>query len=96
MNNEGKNGIDSSKKDEQKDKKKKEEDEEKSSEPPPVGLFELFRFSTPLDTFLIIFGLTIAFSCGSCMPILCILFGDTLQSFVDATTIQQFNMTHMA
>ena len=43
-----------------------------------LHLFQ-FRFSTPLDTFLIIFGVTLAFSCGSAMPILCILFGDTLQ-----------------
>ena len=38
-----------------------------------------FKFSTPLDTFLIIFGISLAFSMGSAMPILCILFGDTLQ-----------------
>ena len=40
-----------------------------------------FKFSTPLDTFLIIFGLSMALACGSSMPILCILFGDTLQVF---------------
>lgn len=40
-----------------------------------------FKFSTPLDAFLVIFGLTVAFGCGSSMPLLCITFGDTLQSF---------------
>ena len=40
-----------------------------------------FKFSTPLDAFLIIFGLSMALACGSSMPILCILFGDTLQVF---------------
>jgi len=72
------------------------EDKEKKSEVPPVGLIELFKFATPLDVFLIIFGVTLAFCCGSCMPILCILFGDTLQSFVDDTkvkTIQSLNLT---
>merc|ERR1712226_1561912 len=68
------------------DKEKKEEKEEKDEEegppaPPPVGLIELFKFSTPLDAFLVIFGLTVAFGCGSSMPLLCITFGDTLQSF---------------
>ena len=38
-----------------------------------------FKFSTPLDAFLVIFGLTVAFGCGSSMPLLCITFGDTLQ-----------------
>merc|ERR1719483_1975780 len=70
-----------------------EEEEKGPSNPPPVGLIELFKFSTPLDTFLIIFGLTLAFSCGSAMPILCILFGDTLQSFVDDETIKALNQT---
>jgi len=68
------------------DKGKKEDEKEKEAEegppvPPPVGLIELFKFSTPLDAFLVIFGLTVAFGCGSSMPLLCITFGDTLQSF---------------
>ena len=52
-----------------------------------------FKFSTPLDAFLIIFGVTLAFGCGSAMPILCILFGDTLQAFVDDTTVKAINQT---
>merc|ERR1711892_975761 len=75
-----------------KDKDDKEENEE-SSDSPPVGLIELFKFSTPLDAFLIIFGVTLAFGCGSAMPILCILFGDTLQAFVDDTTVKAINQT---
>merc|ERR1740123_2769727 len=68
------------------DKEKKEETKEKKEEEgppalPPVGLIKLFKFSTPLDAFLVIFGLTVAFGCGSSMPLLCITFGDTLQSF---------------
>jgi len=68
------------------EKEKKEDEKEKEEEegppvPPPVGLIELFKFSTPLDAFLVIFGLTVAFGCGSSMPLLCITFGDTLQSF---------------
>ena len=91
----------------EKDKDDKEEKEE-SSDSPPVGLIELviiqifisthpmifqFKFSTPLDAFLIIFGVTLAFGCGSAMPILCILFGDTLQAFVDDTTVKAINQT---
>jgi len=62
--------------------KGKEETKAEPPGPPPIGLIELFKFSTPLDAFLIIFGLSMALACGSSMPILCILFGDTLQSFV--------------
>ena len=38
-----------------------------------------FKYATPLDTFLIIFGLLVSLAMGAAMPILCILFGDTLQ-----------------
>ena len=80
---------------EKKEDDKEKEEEEGPPVPPPVGLFELvsfiwllksqpmfqfqFKFSTPLDAFLVIFGLTVAFGCGSSMPLLCITFGDTLQ-----------------
>ena len=75
-------------------KEGKEETKSEPPGPPPIGLIELvrfafsfsfdkktlqFKFSTPLDAFLIIFGLGMALACGSSMPILCILFGDTLQ-----------------
>ena len=53
--------------------------------PSHVGSFQ-FKFSTGLDKFLIIFGLLVAFSMGVSMPILCILFGDTLQ--VSTCTLQ--------
>ena len=38
-----------------------------------------FKFASPMDTFLIVVALTIAFGCGSFIPIFTILFGDTLQ-----------------
>ena len=41
--------------------------------------FFQFKFASPLDTFLIVVALTIAFGCGSFIPIFTILFGDTLQ-----------------
>merc|ERR1719507_1375897 len=77
-----KKNEDVSKMDEKKKEEKKEKEEEEGPPvPPPVGLIELFKFSTPLDAFLVIFGLTVAFRCRSSMPLLCITFGDTLQSF---------------
>ena len=38
-----------------------------------------FKYAKPLDVFLIVFGLVLAFGSGSAMPIMCIMFGDTLQ-----------------
>ena len=77
---------------EEKEEGDKKEDE--SDPTPSVGLFELvkqmkvaaclknifqFKFASPMDTFLIVVALTIAFGCGSFIPIFTILFGDTLQ-----------------
>ena len=45
----------------------------------PSQILFQFKFASPLDTFLIVVALTIAFGCGSFIPIFTILFGDTLQ-----------------
>ena len=70
-----------SKENKSKNEKKKDEGEDNTEEPeiPPVGVIEVFKFATPLDAFLIIIGILISFIMGIAMPILCILFGDTLQ-----------------
>ena len=70
-----------SKQDKSKDESKNNDEKDKKEEPeiPPVGVIELFKFATPLDTFLIIFGILVSFIMGVAMPVLCILFGDTLQ-----------------
>jgi len=69
-------------------KTKDEGKEEKTEAPtlPPIGLMALFKFATPLDTFLILSGLLMAFICGSAMPIFTIFFGTVLQSFVAHAT----------
>ena len=85
-----------------KDKKGGKEDKPAEPEDPPVGVFELvmifklksyhltsffqFKYAKPLDTFLIIFGLLVSSAMGAAMPILCILFGDTLQVNIDFLT----------
>ena len=54
--------------------------------------FFQFKFASPLDTFLIVVALTIAFGCGSFIPIFTILFGDTLQVnliFLESSTHMQ-------
>ena len=62
-------------------KTKDEGEEEKKEGPalPPIGLIELFKFATPMDTFLILSGLFMAFICGSAMPVFTIFFGTVLQ-----------------
>ena len=41
----------------------------KTPGPPKVGLFELFKFSTPLDTFLIISGVCLGKSVSACLQL---------------------------
>ena len=65
--------------DKEKDKDDKKSDEEEEAREPPVGLIELFKFCTPFEAFLVIFGLTLSFSLGSAMPVMTIMFGQTLQ-----------------
>ncbi len=43
------------------------------------SFFVQFKYAKPLDIFLIVFGLVLAFGSGSAMPIMCIMFGDVLQ-----------------
>jgi hypothetical protein len=44
-----------------------------------LSSFVQFKYAKPLDIFLIVFGLVLAFGSGSAMPIMCIMFGDVLQ-----------------
>jgi len=73
-----------------KEKKEGEGEEEKESIV-PVGMGELFKFAKPLDKFLIFFGLSLAFWGGSAMPIMTILFGDTLQAMIEDRQAQLLN-----
>ncbi|KAI0060427.1 P-loop containing nucleoside triphosphate hydrolase protein [Artomyces pyxidatus] len=48
----------------------------------PVGLLELFRFSTKLEVFLDVIGLIAAAAAGSSQPVISVITGNLLQTFV--------------
>ncbi|KAH7101159.1 multidrug resistance protein 1 [Auriculariales sp. MPI-PUGE-AT-0066] len=50
---------------------------------PPVPFFSLFRFATPFETFLNVFGIVCAIAAGASQPLMTLLFGDLTQAFVD-------------
>ncbi|KAH7101158.1 multidrug resistance protein 1 [Auriculariales sp. MPI-PUGE-AT-0066] len=50
---------------------------------PPVSFLALFRFSTPFERFLNIFGIVCAVAGGASQPLMTLLFGHLTQAFVD-------------
>ena len=69
-------------------------EENKSLE--PVSFFSLFRFSTTLERFLNILSLFAAVGAGAAQPLMALIFGNLVQSFVafgSALTTQSLNPT---
>ncbi|CAH1238854.1 ABCB1 [Branchiostoma lanceolatum] len=66
------------------EKKDGEEDEEKKKEDDvkPIGVFEVWKFADKLDIFFIILGTISAIGLGISLPLMIIVFGDTLDGFV--------------
>ncbi|XP_035688026.1 ATP-dependent translocase ABCB1-like isoform X7 [Branchiostoma floridae] len=64
--------------------KKEGEDEEKKKEDDvkPIGVFEVWKFADKLDIFFIILGTISAIGLGVTLPLMIIVFGDTLDGFV--------------
>ncbi|XP_002933334.2 ATP-binding cassette sub-family B member 5-like isoform X1 [Xenopus tropicalis] len=48
----------------------------------PVGPIQIFRFAGWLDIFLMIFGTLGAMGCGSCFPLMNVVFGEMANSFL--------------
>ncbi|XP_078702922.1 ATP-dependent translocase ABCB1-like isoform X6 [Branchiostoma floridae x Branchiostoma belcheri] len=70
---------------EEKDGKTKEgEEEEKKKEDDvkPIGVFEVWKFADKLDILFIILGTISAIGLGISLPLMIIVFGDTLDGFV--------------
>jgi len=65
------------------------DEEKKELVVPSVGVIEIFKFSTPLDTALICIGILLAVLGGAALPVMTIIFGDTLQAFVDYATFTE-------
>ncbi|QRV90352.1 ABC transporter transmembrane region [Ceratobasidium sp. AG-Ba] len=52
---------------------------------PPVSFTSLFRFSTPFELFIDAIGLVAAAAAGAAQPLMTLIFGRLVQSFVDFT-----------
>ncbi|XP_029307520.1 ATP-dependent translocase ABCB1 [Cottoperca gobio] len=73
-----------------------ENEKEKEKEPklPMVGPIGVFRFANSLDVVLIVTGTLCAMIHGVVLPLMCIVFGDMADSFVDDTQTSQINTTN--
>ncbi|KAI5618278.1 multidrug resistance protein 1, partial [Silurus asotus] len=83
-------GEDSKSKSNTKKKKKKKSDKPKE-QIKSVGLFQLFRYATCPEVFLMLIALVCAAIHGAALPIMCIVFGQMTDSFVQSG--QTFNIT---
>uniref|UniRef100_A0A671WT48 ATP-binding cassette, sub-family B (MDR/TAP), member 4 n=1 Tax=Sparus aurata TaxID=8175 RepID=A0A671WT48_SPAAU len=81
------NGDLSESKDDDKKKKKKE----KTPKLPMVGPIALFRFADGWDVLLLIAGTVMAMVNGVVLPLMCIVFGDMTDSFIDDSLNSQLN-----
>ena len=76
-------------KDGKKKKKKKDKEEPPKPEIPPVPFFDLFRYASPTDYVLLVFGTLGAIGTGICFPLMLILFGDITDAFVGGGLSQE-------
>lgn len=80
---------------ENKEDGKKKKEKPPPPENPPVPFFDLFRYASPTDFVLLVFGTLGAIGTGICFPIMLILFGDITNAFVggglDQETINEIN-----
>ncbi|XP_049336164.1 ATP-dependent translocase ABCB1 isoform X7 [Astyanax mexicanus] len=74
-----------------KKKKKKKSDKEKKEPVKAVGLFQLFRYATWPEVFLMLVGLLCSAIHGAALPIMFIVFGSMTDSFI--LSGQQLNFT---
>ncbi|XP_036452536.1 ATP-dependent translocase ABCB1 isoform X2 [Colossoma macropomum] len=72
-------------------KKKKKKPKEAKKPVKSVGFFQLFRYATCPEVFLMLIALLCAALHGAALPLLCVVFGGMTDSFVQSG--QQFNLT---
>ncbi|XP_053483597.1 ATP-dependent translocase ABCB1 isoform X1 [Ictalurus furcatus] len=85
------NPLEEESKSKSKKKKKKKSDKPKKEPIKTVGLFQLFRYATCPEIFLMLISLLCAAIHGAALPIMCIVFGQMTDSFVQSG--QQLNVT---
>uniref|UniRef100_A0A8C6UZF5 ATP binding cassette subfamily B member 1 n=1 Tax=Neogobius melanostomus TaxID=47308 RepID=A0A8C6UZF5_9GOBI len=74
-------------------KKKDKKGKEKVPPPPMVGPIALFRFANGTDIMLIIVATLAAIVSGVQLPLMCLVFGDMTDSFIDASRNISSNST---
>uniref|UniRef100_A0AAR2JTE7 ABC-type xenobiotic transporter n=1 Tax=Pygocentrus nattereri TaxID=42514 RepID=A0AAR2JTE7_PYGNA len=74
-------------------RKKKKKPKEAKELGKSVGLFQLFRYATCPEVFLMLIALMCAALNGASLPLLCVVFGEMTDKFVQSG--QQFNLTGM-
>ncbi|XP_074509784.1 ATP-dependent translocase ABCB1 isoform X1 [Sebastes fasciatus] len=67
---------------------------EKESKLPMVGPIEVFRFANGLDIVMILVGTVCAIINGIVLPLMCIVFGEMTDSFVDNAMTTQINNSY--
>ncbi|XP_056142526.1 ATP-binding cassette, sub-family B (MDR/TAP), member 4 [Lampris incognitus] len=78
---------------EDQDKKKGKKKKEKEPKQAMVGPIALFRFADGYDIGLILLGTVMAVANGVVLPLMCIVFGDMTDSFVDDSKLSK-NISH--
>ncbi|XP_034030717.1 ATP-binding cassette, sub-family B (MDR/TAP), member 4 [Thalassophryne amazonica] len=78
--------LSGSKDDDDEAKKKGKKKKEKEPKLPMVGPIALFQFADYLDVVLIISGTVMAMANGVVLPLMCIVFGDMTDSFVNSAS----------
>ncbi|XP_042225494.1 ATP-dependent translocase ABCB1-like isoform X2 [Homarus americanus] len=68
--------------DDKEEQETKEEEKDKEKKLPPVPVFQMFRYSTASERFLMVIGVLAAVLAGGCMPAMFILFGRIANAFV--------------
>ncbi|KAK5862309.1 hypothetical protein PBY51_017719 [Eleginops maclovinus] len=71
--------------------KKKGKKKEKEPKLPMVGPIGVFRFASGVDILLIVTGTLCAMVHGVILPLMCIVFGDMTDSFINDSAMNQYN-----
>ncbi|XP_070768347.1 ATP-dependent translocase ABCB1 [Enoplosus armatus] len=75
------------------DKRNGKKKKEKQPKLPRVGPITLFRFANGWDIVLIVIGTVMAIVNGVVLPLMCIVFGDMTDSFIEDSMASHINMT---
>ncbi|XP_061530026.1 ATP-dependent translocase ABCB1-like isoform X5 [Phycodurus eques] len=73
---------------------KNEKNKVKKAKIPKVGPIGLFRFADGLDVVLIVFGTVMSIVHGLTFPLMCVIFGNVADTFVQYSRVSKINTSH--